>query len=177
MPTLKPGNFRAGVDREYDKVFPLADGLVATDGVQYSGVATFGTVNTEIFSKTFNPGPTIKLDQIQVGLTQKFTGLNGSFVGSISYWWEMYPQYTIPSSGFPVAVTGTTINITGTYQKGVGTLTTSEDTFSGNVPIGSIPYAPITIALKATGVRAAVCTGKVKSSSYVRLIGTTLPGT
>jgi len=179
MSILKPGQFRAGVDREYEKVFPLADGAVATDGIQYSAVASFGTTAVAILTKTIDPGFTVKLDKLEVGLTKRFTGLNGSFIGSISYWWTIQPKnYNIPSGGAIAQVSGTTINISGTMNLSVGTLTTADDTLSGYVPVGSVPFAPFEIILNAYDkARAAACTGKVKNSSYVKLIGTVLPGT
>jgi len=179
MGILKAGaTFRAGVNREYEKVFPLGHGLVATDGVQYGPVATIGTTAVDVLNELIDPGYTIKTQSILVGLTQKFTGLNGSFVGSISYSWTMQPLYIRPGGTNGVeAITGTTITISPTLTKGVGTLTTSEDTLSGYVPVGSIPFAPFRVKLTATGLRAAVVTGKIKSSSYIKLVGSVIPGT
>jgi len=152
----------------------LANGLVATDGGQYTGVVTFGTTATEVFNKLVDPGFGLSLKELEVGLTQKFEGLNGSFVGSISYYWQVRPEYV---NQVGTKVTGTYINIAGTYTKGVGTLTTSEDTFSGYIPVGSVPNAPVRARLMAQGLRAAVVHGKIKNNSYVRMIGIVIPGT
>ena len=161
---------------EYDKEFRLAEGQVATDGVAYSAVATVGTTAVTIFSKFFDPSKTVKLDRLEVGLTKRFTGLNGSFVGSMIYYWTIQSKYKFPSGGALVEITGDEINISGTYQVAVGTLTTHDDTMSHN-QVASIPFAPFTVNLKAIGIRAGIVTGQVKNSSYVRLVGVSLPGT
>ena len=164
----------------FDEVFPLTNGLVATDGVQYSAIATFGTTAVQILSSLIDPGFNVALKKIEVGLTQSFTGLNGSFVASMNYYWQVRSEYKeiggTPSA--PYEKQSALVNITGTYQKAVGTLAASEDTFSGYIPIGSLPYAPVRLILTAIGPdRAAVCQGRVKNSSYIRLVGNIIPGT
>ena len=162
---------------DFEQQYPLVEGLVATDGIQYSSVATFGTTPTEVFQKLIDPGKTVKLKSCWLGLTQMFTGLNGSMVGSIRYYWTATPEYKVPSGGFIVAATGVTLPITGTYQKAVGTLTTSEDTFAGYVPVASLPYAPFRLRLYAVDIKAATTKGQVKNSSIALIQGNTIPGT
>ncbi len=152
----------------------LGEGLIATDGVVYSPVATFGTTAVEILNKLIDPGFQLALKELEVGFTQKFEGLNGSFVASISYYWDARPEWQDPVGTTRI---GAYVAISNTLTKGVGTLTTSEDTLSGYVPVGSVPVAPVRIRLLATGLRVAVCTGKVKNNSYIRLVGLVIPGT
>lgn len=174
---MKPQMSREGW---FDEIFPLADGLIATDGVQLSAVATVGTTAVNILQKRIDPGFTVALNKLQVGLTQRFTNLNASFAGSISYYWTVKPVYTEMSGSGKRLVSGTTIGITPTYAVGVATLVSgsySEDTLSGYIPVGSIPYAPFEFTLIALGIQAAIVTGQVKNSSFVRLVGNIVPGT
>jgi hypothetical protein len=172
----KFGASRIGVNDPLEYVGHPVTGQVATDGVVYSTVTTYGTTATEIFSALINPGYSMYLKEIEVGLTKRFTGLNGSFVGSTIYYWRMRPECNVPSRGFPIAFTGNYVNLSGTYQAAVGTLTTHDDTFSGFVDVGSVPYAPVRISLMAVGIQAGIANGKVKNSSYVRLVGNPIPG-
>ena len=174
---VKPGGARLGVELPFHYVRHFVEGLVATDGIQYSAVATVGTTAVEILNQLIDPGINLHLKELEVSFTQKFEGLNGSFVGSMNYYWQIRPEARIPSGGFAVNFTGTYINITGTIVKAVGTLATSEDTFEGYAPVGSIPYAPIRLVLTAIGIQASILTGKVKNTSYVRFVGAPIPGT
>lgn len=175
MAEFKRGGIRIGAELIQDITRHIVDGLVPTDNVQYTAVATVGTTAVSVFNKLFDPGFTIGLQELEVGLTQKFTGLNGSFVGSLNYHWQARSEY-VNSQG--TQITGAYINITGTYVKAVGTLTTSEDTFQGYVPVASLPFAPIRLLLTAIDKdRAANFTGKVKNDSYIRMVGHIIPGT
>lgn len=173
---IKPGGARIGLDALQDYTEYLVDGLVPTDGIQYSSIATFGTTAVELLNKLIDPGFSMQLKKLQVGLTQQLTGLNGSFVGSVSYYWEAREEYYEPrgSLGVGYNITGNYLNITGTYTKGVGTLLSSEDTFSGYVPVASLSHAPVRVRLVVAGLQAAVLTGRVKNSSFVDLVGMVL---
>ena len=175
---VEPGRIRAGLEIQRSYIEHLVSGAIPTDGVQYSSVATFGTTAVNVFSKLIDPGYTLGLSELEVGLEHRFTGLNGSYVGTLAgYYWQVQPIYTkMDGSGAPYEKTGTTINITGTYIGAVGTLTTMVGTFSGYVPVGSVPYAPFQLTLVARGIQAAVCTGEIKNTSYVRLVGNIIPG-
>lgn len=169
-----PQGIPARIEIEKSLLRHIVDGLVATAGIQYSSVATFGTTAVQVFNKLIDPGYTIKLKECEVGLTQRFTGLNGSLVGSIMYHWTARSEYEDPVGTFR---TSSYVNITGTYQKAVGTLTTSDDTFSGYIETGgSLPFAPVRLVLTAVGIQPSVCEGKVKNSSYVRMVGVVVPG-
>uniref|UniRef100_A0A6M3IEY3 Uncharacterized protein n=1 Tax=viral metagenome TaxID=1070528 RepID=A0A6M3IEY3_9ZZZZ len=180
MMEVKRGGARVGVNVPFEYRDALVDGAISTNGVQYSSIATVGTVATEVFSKLVDPGYTLSLKKLMVGLTQHFTGLNGSFVGTIMYHWrarsEWYDAIGGQSAGVGTQRVGAWVGLHGTLSKGVGTLTTSEDTLSGNIPVASLPIAPFRLSLMAQGLRAAVVSGKVKSSSIVDLVGDVIPG-
>ncbi len=178
MAKTKPGGVRIGVTEplEFVQHLPLGSIPVATSGIQYTAVVTFGTTATEIFSTLIDPGYSLYLKELEVGLTKAITGLNGSFVASCYTYWRARAESAIPSGGFPCVYQGSWINITGTYQIAGGTLAATEDTFSGYVDTAQIPYAPVRISLMSTGVKAADATGKVKNSSYVRMVGNIIPG-
>ena len=174
---IKPGGFRRGIEFQQEYIRHLGEGLIATDGVVYGAAATFGTTPVVIINELIDPGFSMLLKELQVGLTQEFSGNNGSLVGSISYFWEAQEAYTEPGGATgPTLVTGAFINVTGTIQKGVGTLTTSEDTFSGYIPVGSLSHAPVRIKLTATGIGNHSASGRVKNSSFIKLVGNVLPG-
>ena len=168
---------RLGVDLAKVYIKHLGAGLVATDGVVYGAAATFGTTSVKIVDELIDPGFSMRLQELEVGLTQEFSGNNGSLVGSIFYFWEARSEYVNPAgSGGRLDTTTPLINITGTIQKGVGTLTTSEDTFSGFVPVGSVTHAPVRVRLTATGIGNHAASGRVKNSSFVKLTGVVIPG-
>lgn len=175
MAKFKPGGIRIGAELIQDINLPLVDGAVATDGVQYSSVATVGTTAVTVFNKLFDPGFTIGLQKLEVGLTQAFAGLNGSSVASANYYWTAASEY-VNSQG--TQITGAAVPITGTYARSAGTLLSSEDTFSGYVSVASIPFAPVRLKLIAVDAnKAADFTAKVKSSSFIRMVGHIIPGT
>ncbi len=175
---VKPGDLRSSIENWKDVLlnFPVKTST-PTDGVQYSSVATVGTTPVAVASELFDPGFTMGLKQVDVGLTALFTGLNGSFIGSINYYWEIRSEAkSIGSGGVPAEFGGAWVAVTGTYVKAVGTLTTTEDTFSGQANVASLPYAPLRVRLTAVDSKAATSKGQVKSSSYVRMVGNVLPG-
>ena len=151
----------------------LADGLIATDGIQRSSVATVGTAPVTVFSKLIDPGFDLALKEIEISLTQRFDNLLATSVGSLFYYWQMRREAL-------EGTVGAWVNITGTYSKGVPTSGVSgdpsEDTFSGYVPVGSIPDAPLRLQLIATAIVAASFAADVKNSSYIKLVGSVIPG-
>ena len=146
-------------------------GQVATDGVQYSTAATVGTVGAvvAILSETIDPGVDLRLKKIEVGLTQRFTNKLAAYQASLSYYWQARRDGI-----------GTLqwLALTPTIQKnvasGIGSL--SEDTVSGFINVASLSQTPIVIRLMAFAHRDNNLSGDVKNSSYVRLIGSVIPG-
>ncbi len=172
---IKPGGVRASIEIEKEIVmYPSVANLGATDGVQYSAVSTFGTTAVQILNEVLDPGYSMKLRSFEFGLAQRFTGLNGSLVGSIVYHWQAQSDNYVTPDGTMLSTT--LIPLCGTIAKGTGTLTTSDDVLSGKVPIGSLPFAPVRIILTAQGIQPASVQGKVSGSSYVRMSGAVIPG-
>ena len=174
---IKPGGARIGAEFLQTYIEHLGAGLVPTDGVQYSPVATFGTTAVEILNQLIDPGLNFYLKELEVGLTQRFDNLKADSVGSLIYHWKLRPEYVNPQG---TKIIGDYINITGTYSKGMPTSglagDPAEDTFSGYVPVGSVQAAPVRAVLTAIGLVADSMTGEVKNSSYIRLIGAVIPG-
>ncbi len=167
------GKPRIGV--EIAKSFTLhpVDGQVSSGGVQFSSVATFGTTPVEIFNKVINPGYNQQLTELEANLEANFEGLNGSFVGSINYQWEMQEAFRT-SEG--TVLTGTLISVSGTIEDAMGTLANITRSLEGYIPIGSVPHSPVRLILTVAGLRASVGVAKVTNNSYVRLVGNILPG-
>ena len=149
-------------------------GNVATDGVVYTPVATFGTTAVEIVNDLVNPGFSMDLTSIEVGLTQMITNLKDA-VGSLVYHWKTREEWYDAAQGS--IYTQSYIGIQATLSKGIGSLATSEDTLSGYLSVGSFPHAPLRFVLTAVGLVAASMQGKVKNSGYVKLVGVIIPGT
>lgn len=170
---IKAGAWHGQVSPVQDYTEHLADGLVGTDGVQWSLVATVGTTAVEVLNKLIESPFDMHLKEFEVNLVQRFVGLNGSYVGSLVYYWQVRSEY-VNSRG--TKVTGDWINFTGTYQQAVGTLATLNGTYAGYIPVGSVPAAPVRLRLMAAGIQAAIATGEIKNDSYVRLVGVTIPG-
>lgn len=145
-----------------------AQGYVSTDGVQYGAISTFGTTAVAIIDELIDPGFDMQLTEIEVELTQKFNNVKDA-VGSLTYYW-LYRQENI-------ATTSSWIAMTGTYTKGIGSLSNSEDTFSGYLSKAVVHQAPIRVKLEAFGLVASSMTGKLRRDSYVYLAGTVIPGT
>ncbi len=151
----------------YTKHF--GEGLVPTDGIQRTSVATFGLTAVEILNELIDPGVDMTLQELQVGLTQRFTELTGGTTsGSLAYYWEARQESVATTRGY--------VNITGTFAKGVASGASAEDTFSGYVPVGSVPQAPFRLRLTADSLYADAYTGDIKNSSFVRLVGIVIPG-
>ena len=169
---------RPSIDLHQKHVIPVVEGLVATDGLVYSPVATFGTTPVDILDVLLDPGYSMALKKIQVGLTQSFDNLIASSVGSLIYYWRMRSEYINPQG---TKVTGAYVNIMGTYAKGIPTSGVSgdpaEDTVSGYVAVASLPGAPVRAVLTAVGLVASSMAGKVKNSSYFEIEGIVIPGT
>ena len=154
----------------------FGQGMVATDGVVYSSVVTFGTADTEILNQLVDPGFGMNLDEVEVGLTQRFVEL-GLGTGTISYYWQIRSegQY-LGTTGKGVATIMNYYNMTGTYVKGVASAAASEDTFAGFLAIANVPRAPFRVLLTARANQNAVFTGRVKNSSFIQLSGIIIPG-
>lgn len=175
---IKPGGIRAGVEVRISDVYHPVTGNVATDGVVYSTVATIGTTAVEVFNALIDPGVTVGLSELEVGLTQRFAGLNGSVSGSLSYFWQVRSEADIIGSGPQlVKFTGAWVSVWPTLSKLIGTSVAYEDTLSGYAALASLPYAPVRISLNARSLAAANAEGKVKNSLYIALKGIAIPGT
>ncbi len=177
MPRTKFGGARLSISAIFEEYYRPVVANVATDGVSYDAVATFGTIAAEVYTKLIDPSVSVALQELNVSFTQKFTGLNGSIAGSLGYWWRIRSEAAIPSGGALVPFTGAYVALSGTFAKLVGTLVTSEDTLSSRVPLGSIPYAPVRISLMAGCDRAAGMKAEIKNSTYVGIKGVVIPGT
>ena len=168
---------RRYLHREF--VLHPVSGAVASDGVQLSTVATVGTTAVTVFSAKIDPACHLDLKELEVGLTYRFTPLSAALAGSLVTYWQLQSDYNKMNSAGPTNFVGGNINVAGTLSFNVATLaagTYSEHTYSGYIPIGSCPGAPLTLSLIALGVTAAIVTGRVKSSSYIRMIGAVIPG-
>jgi len=175
----KPGGIRVGIDVPQIFIKHMGAGAIATNGVQYSAVVSFSTTATEVTSELVDPGYSMQLvAPMEVGLTQRLTGLNGSLIGTIVYYWQAREEYVDPigTAGNPISRTGGWINISGTFAKATGTLVALTDTLSGYVPLGSIARAPVRLRLMAETL-ASNSKGEIKSSSYIKLTGNVIPGT
>lgn len=159
-----------GIEHLQEFVHKPVVGLMATDGVVYSPIATVGTTAVEVFSTLLDIGVDLKLLLAEVGLTQKFTNKVSSMVGSLLYYWQLRQENVATVRGW--------LNITGTMARGVpsGVGSLSEDTFSGYADVGSLPEAPIRARLMAIALGADALSGQVKNSSYVKLVGAVIPG-
>ena len=166
---VQPGPVNMVVDQLQSLTYYPVEGLVATDGIVYGAISTVGTTAVEILNKLIDPGIDWKLHQIEVGLTQKFTELiGGTTNASLAYYWQAKQEN--------VATIRDWINISGTLAKGIASNAAVEDTLAGFVPVGSIPESPIRFRLMAQAIVDSSMTGKVKNSSYIRLIGSVIPG-
>lgn len=150
-------------------------GLVATDGVQRTGVVTFGTVSATIIDEFIDPAQDWWLRSVKIGLTQRFTE-RANAVGSLFYYWRARSEYRYPGTAGLIATITGWIEITGTYRKGIGSLANSEDTFSGDIDVGSLPGLPARFQLIATGLVANSMTAELKNSSFAEFVGTVIPG-
>ena len=159
-----------------DVILPLVDGQVGTNGIQYStGVVCATGAAVEILNRLLDVGQSVSPLKIEVGLTQRFVGGNGSLMGSLIYHWQGRSEAVVPSQQEVGLFTGNYARLNATLSKGIGTLLTVEDTLSGDLNVASLPVFPIRLRLLAQG--APSITGSIKGSSYIRVIGNVIPGT
>jgi len=175
MTQVKGGGIRRYIELGQVYTQYLGAGLIATSGVQYSAIATFGTTPVTILEELIDPGYNLKLNELKVSFVETFTNLKDT-IGSLTYYIQARSEYVAPTPTMHT-VTGAYVNISGSYTKGVGSLEDSEDTLGGYVPVATLPYAPVRVKLVATGLIASSMYGKVKNTSYVKLTGTVIPGT
>jgi len=161
-----------GLAQEY--IHPFGAGAIATNGVQYAGVATVGTTAINVVNELVDAGFDLTLNRIQVGLTHRMTYL-GSAAGSMTYYWKARSEWHDPIGTIR---TSAYVNLTGTVTGPAGSAATNtyEDTWSGYVPLGSVSNAPIRLQLVAQGKVANSFYGEIKNSSYVKLSGIVIPG-
>jgi len=169
---IKPGEVRAGVDIFQTHTFHLADGLVATDGIQHSAIATVGTTAVEILNKLIDPGVSMNLKEIQSHFIYKFTELKDA-VGSLIFHLKAREEY-VNSEG--TIVTSNYCALSATYALGVGSLATVEGTLGGYLNVGSIGHAPVRIVFTAQAKVADSMACSVKNASYLKLVGIVVPG-
>jgi len=164
------------INNPVDIILPLVDGQVATDGIQYSTAVACATgSDVNIISKTIDFGDNIRPLKIEVGLTQKFVGGNGSLAGSLMYYWQGRVNALVPSGQGVANYQSGWCALSPTISKGIGTLVTVEDTLSGDLSVATFGYFPIDIRLVTRG--APSISGYLKNASYVRVIGNIIPGT
>ena len=144
-------------------------GMVATDGAQYSPIATVGTIAVAVLQQEIDPGCDIRLSSSEVEFTQSFQNLKADSVGTVTYYWDARQK-----SGGAI---GVWVPISEIYTKGIGTALTVEDTLSGLLNIATLPEAPLEFRLLAVGLVADSMAAKVKASSYVIYQGHVIPGT
>lgn len=147
-------------------------GQVGSSGLQYSAAAPFGTVATAVFDKLIDPGFSMTLKELQIHLEHRYTNLLDA-VGSVAYFWRARPEFINPQGS---KVTGTYINLTGTYLIWCGSLANIVGTFNGYVPVGSVPNAPVRLQLVAQGLVGSTMTAEITNNSYAKLYGLTIPG-
>ena len=152
----------------YEKVLSITN-TIATDGVQYSGVITVGTVAANIMLETIDPGVDVRLKSLEVSLTVRFDNLIAA-VGSIHYVAEIARNNQGTIDFF--------LRISPTMALGVGSLTYVEQTLTGQVDLTGllIPEAPLNIRVYAAALVASSMTGRIKNTSYVSLVGNALVG-
>ena len=165
------------IDALTEYIHHFGAGLIATDGVVYAGTIAYGTTAANVVDELINPGVTMRARKVEVGLTQLFTGANGSFNGSLSYYWQARSEYVDWASGVGTLKTGSWVPLVGTLQKTVGTLATSEDTLSGRIDVGSLTHFPARFRLTAFAHTNPSGNCKMKNSSYIKIIGEVIPGT
>jgi len=144
---------------------PLVEGLVATDGVQYSTEGTITNSLTTGWSKKIDFGFDIKPLLLEAILTARFTNVLNNVV-SLSFYWQA--KKSTPSLAW--------INISPSINIPVGTQATNtfEHTFIGNVPVATITELPIDLRLAGLGT-AGGCTVAIKNNSTIRFVGSVIP--
>ena len=169
------------VPQTYTKYF--GEGAIASGGLQYSPAVTVGsTSGVTVFNELIDPGYLLKCQQIKVDLTFKPTHL-GSVAGSLIFHWRAKSDYRglgwfDPDGAHGSIHTASYVTITGATMGGaIGSAVsnTYEYPVSGYLPIASLPTSPIRIQLIAQNT-ANQFTAQVKNTSYIQLIGITIPG-
>mgnify|MGYP001571141093 CR=1 FL=1 len=161
----------------YEYIEYLGAGLVATSGIQYSAVVTFGTVAAEILNQLIDPGVDLGLRQLEIGFTQRFTErVGGTTTGSLVYYWEGREEWFERAGAVGTLRTGSWTALGATLAKGIASGANSEDSLAGFVPVTSIPHASVRVRLMGQALWANAFTGEVKNSSYVRMVGLVIPG-
>ena len=173
MTEIKAGNVERKADLFHTYIHRFGAGNVATDGVVYSPIATFGTTGVEVLNELIDPGVNMDLKQIEVGLTQSFTELL-SANGSLRFQWKVREEWHDSPAG--TLRTESYVGVFATQAKSFTTGQTLEDTFSGYLAVGSFRHAPLRVVLTAACGSAIGISGKVKNSSYIKLVGIIIPG-
>lgn len=168
------GRTPLSAEREKTYIHHFGAGNVATDGVAYSPIATVGTTGIEVLNELIDSGYSMDLRTIEVGLTQSFTELL-SANGSLRFQWKVREEWYDSAQGS--LRTASYIGLHGTLEKSFTTGQTLEDTLSNYLSVGSFLHAPLRFILTAACGSAIGISGKVKNSSYVKLVGTIIPGT
>lgn len=167
-----------GIEALQDITFHPVSGVVGSNGIQYSSVASFGTTAVEVFNQLLDPGVSMGLRELEFGTVLRFIGQNGSLGGTLAMaYWEARSEAVIPTGNSIGLLTGAWVNLTGTQTIPIGTLATVTATYAGYVPIGSIPFAPVRIRLTAVGDFAKCATAEVRNETYVTMKGIVIPGT
>lgn len=170
MTDVAAGRVRRGVDLiELFEWRPPALGLVATDGVQRTGVVTFGTTATDILNELVDPGFHGQvLEPIYLSFTQRFTELLNA-VGSLHYSLRVREETYGSLHAW--------CQVSPTLSKGIGSLANSEDTVTGYIAVPSLPRVPFRVNLQAVGLKDSTMTGAVKNSSVIAGYVAPIPGT
>ncbi len=173
----KRGKARLGLEIQKAFLEHLGAGLVATDGVQYSDVASFSATAVEILNEIINPGVSMQLEELEVSFVQRFVDVKGGTTNaSMSYYWEAREEFSEGLGATATMRTGDYIPLSATISKSIASAGIVEDTLEGYVPVASLPNAPIRVRLTALTLAGGSMTGEVKNESYVRLVGNIIPG-
>ena len=168
MSDIAAGRVRRGVDLlEFFEWRPVGLGQVATDGVQRTGVVTFGTTATDILNALVDPGFFGQNSQIFLTFTQRFTE-RANAVGTLNYSIRVREETYGSIHAW--------VQVSPTLSKGIGSLLNSEDTLTGYIHTGSLPRSPFRVNLQAQGLVASSMTGEVKNSSLIQLYCSPIPG-
>jgi len=155
------------------------DTLVAGDltgSIQASTQVTVGTILATAFTKRIDPGYNMHLKSIEMHLMDNVYCKNGSIVGSVQMYWEARSDSVVPAAGIAAIASTAFVPITGTIEQSGGTLAAVNATYSGFVDVGSIPYTPIEIRLRATSLKDDDNLVNILSGSFVEVIGNVIPG-
>lgn len=173
---VRRGGARLSIDSLTEYIHHFGAGLIATDGVVNAGTVAYGTESANIVDALINPGAQLRARHIEVGLTQTFTSANGSFNGSLSYYWQARTEHIEQETGIPTLKTGDWVALTGTLQKVIATLGSTEDTLSGRIDVGSLTNFPARFRLVAFAHTNPSGNGKMKNSSFIKVVGEVIPG-